>query len=303
MTTPHNVRKTGSSWVTLKGNNKFAGTLTVEQGKVTVSGPTAAINGAQGIDIRSAGNVTLESGTIAVNWIKNAVGGAFNFNGGLLKVVDVTGNLTNNGGTYSPGASPAVSSVSGNLTQNTGTLLIELGGSTMGQFDSVFVGGTAAIGSTLEVALVNGFTPSRGQTFSFFRPPVELLECLPTTALPLLPGGLTWNLVYNTNVTALVIGGVGGIGDHLPGDYNFDGTVNAADYTVWRNAMASDSLVADGNSDGSITAADYQVWKSAFGLTLSSGSGGFALSAVPEPSAIWLTLLGGIMSLKTRRKR
>ena len=149
---PHNVRKLGSSSVTLTANNTFTGTMTVDAGSVNISGAAAAIDGAQGIDIKSGGTVTLQSGTIAVNWLKNAVGGSFNFNGGLLKVVDVTGNLTNNGGTYSPGASPAVSSVSGNLMQSTGKLLIELGGSTMGQYDSVFVGGTAAIGSTLEVA-------------------------------------------------------------------------------------------------------------------------------------------------------
>ena len=108
--------------------------------------------------------------------------------------------------------------------------------------------------------------------------------------------------MYNTNVTALVIGGTGGIGDHLPGDYNFDGTVNAADYTVCATRWPA-TVWLPTETRTALSRPPLSVWKSAFGLTLSSGSGGFALSAVPEPSAIWLTLLGGIMNLKTRRKR
>ena len=142
MTVPHNVRKLGTSSVVLKTDNTFAGSLTVEQGSVTVDSPTAAINGAEGIDIHSAGNVTLQCGTIAVDWIKNDAGGSFNFNGGLLKVIDVTGDLVNNGGVYSPGASPARSTVSGNLMQNVGTCLIELGGFPTGSPTSLAVGGT-----------------------------------------------------------------------------------------------------------------------------------------------------------------
>jgi predicted outer membrane repeat protein len=56
----------------------------------------------------------------------------------------------------------------------------------------------------------------------------------------------------------------------LPGDYNQDGAVNQADYSVWRNSM---SIVmppgsgADGNGDGQIDNADYHLWKSNFGAT------------------------------------
>ena len=54
-----------------------------------------------------------------------------------------------------------------------------------------------------------------------------------------------------------MIGGAGGLGGHLPGDYNSDGVVDIADFTVWRNAMATGNLAADGNADGTITAADF----------------------------------------------
>ncbi len=297
---PHNVRKTGSSSVTLSGNNTFTGSMTVEQGSVIVSGATAAISGAQGIDIHSGGSVTLQSGTIAVNSLKTDPGGAFHFNGGLLKVVDVTGDLVNNGGTYSPGASPARSTVSGNLVQNAGTLVIELGGFSPSAFDAVTVAGTAEIGSTLDVDLVDGFVPGRGQTFKFLTALGGINGTFNTSLLPAIPNGLTWNVIYNSNVTALVIGGSGGLGGHLPGDYNLNGTVDAADYTVWRDAMASGNLIADGNSDGTVTIGDYQIWKAAYGLSLTGG--GFAAVAVPEPASLALLLFGTTMGLVVRRR-
>lgn len=78
-----------------------------------------------------------------------------------------------------------------------------------------------------------------------------------------------------------------------PGDYNFDGQVDAADYTAWRDALASGSLAADGNFDGVISVADYQVWQTAFGFVrapLAASLSGLS-TAVPEPSTVCLVLL------------
>ena len=48
----------------------------------------------------------------------------------------------------------------------------------------------------------------------------------------------------------------------LLGDYNGDGSVTAADYTVWADTFGSTTdLRADGNGDGDITAADYTIWR------------------------------------------
>lgn len=302
VTSPHSVRKLGSSSVRLTGNNTFAGNLIVEQGRVTIDGPTAAIDGAEGVDIRSGGNFDLQSGLVAVDWIKNYEGGSFNFNGGTLKVIDFAGDLVNNGGVYSPGASPARSTVSGNLVQQTGVFQIELGGFGPGLADTVLVGGMAAIGSTLDVDLLNNFTPGRGQTYQFLAAAGGILGTFANTLLPTLPSGLTWNIVYNDNITALVVGGAGGIGAHLPGDYNLDGTVNTADYTVWRNAMLSGDLAADGNSDGSVTSLDYRIWKAAYGLYYGGGYGGFVALAVPEPATASLALFATFAILLPRRR-
>jgi glucose/arabinose dehydrogenase len=93
----------------------------------------------------------------------------------------------------------------------------------------------------------------------------------------------------------------------LSGDYNRDGTVDAADYATWRTSLGDSGyhLSADGNGNGQIDAGDYDVWRANFGSTTSWTSGTFAgrLSAVPEPTAfILLTLAVCILLLAARRR-
>ncbi|MEQ8847318.1 hypothetical protein [Botrimarina sp.] len=64
--------------------------------------------------------------------------------------------------------------------------------------------------------------------------------------------------------------------DILLGDYNFDGSVDAADYTVWR----------DGNSPDS-SQAGYDLWADNYGMTV----GGSTAAGVPEPGAALLAIL------------
>jgi hypothetical protein len=80
-------------------------------------------------------------------------------------------------------------------------------------------------------------------------------------------------------------------GPALAGDYNLDSVVDAADYSVWRDALGDTGLVpfsgADGDGDGRVTANDRSVWVANFGLRLEaslplvggSGSGGAAVMA------------------------
>jgi hypothetical protein len=63
----------------------------------------------------------------------------------------------------------------------------------------------------------------------------------------------------------------GSTGQPLPGDYNGDWTVNAADYTVWRNTLWTEVEQysgADGNGNELIDRGDYQVWKDHYGETM-----------------------------------
>jgi hypothetical protein len=70
------------------------------------------------------------------------------------------------------------------------------------------------------------------------------------------------------------------------GDYNGDGSVNAADYTVWRDGGPLLNEVAD---PGTVSPADYDAWRERFGNTSGSGRS----SAVPEPSGVVLAMAAG----------
>jgi hypothetical protein len=98
----------------------------------------------------------------------------------------------------------------------------------------------------------------------------------------------------------------------VAGDYDHNGTVNNADYTVWRLKFGSTtSLDADGNLDGVVNAADYAIWRKYFGSTYpgagTSAAGGQSLglitSTVPEPSTVSLIVLAAWAFLCRARRR
>ena len=61
----------------------------------------------------------------------------------------------------------------------------------------------------------------------------------------------------------------------LLGDYNLNGTVDAADYVVWRHTLgaAGPGLAADGSGNNLVDSADYDIWKSRFGLSSGAATG------------------------------
>ncbi|TWT66759.1 hypothetical protein Pla123a_46470 [Posidoniimonas polymericola] len=90
----------------------------------------------------------------------------------------------------------------------------------------------------------------------------------------------------------------------LSGDFNADGLVNAADYTVWRdNFGAADegALNGAGNGAGGVDDADYDLWAANYGESTPQ-PGVAATGAAPEPSAIVL-LLGLASAPLLRRGR
>jgi hypothetical protein len=88
------------------------------------------------------------------------------------------------------------------------------------------------------------------------------------------------------------------------GDYNDDGTVNAADYTIWRNTLGSNSdLRADGDGNNKIDRDDYVVWKWSYGH-VGPGAGAELQFAAPEPASAVLAIaacLGAALSFSRRR--
>jgi hypothetical protein len=65
-------------------------------------------------------------------------------------------------------------------------------------------------------------------------------------------------------------------GPELPGDYNLNSVVDAADYVLWRKALGSSVPQysgADGDGNEVVDAEDYGVWRENFGNTLPPGAG------------------------------
>lgn len=76
----------------------------------------------------------------------------------------------------------------------------------------------------------------------------------------------------------------------LPGDFNNDGMVNLADYTVWRDNVGAAAGTLPNDSDGGVIgAAQYTTWKQSFGNS-QNGNSQASGAAVPEPGAAYTIL-------------
>lgn len=90
----------------------------------------------------------------------------------------------------------------------------------------------------------------------------------------------------------------------LPGDYNNNGTVDAADYVLWRDGGP---LANEVDTPGVVNAADYAAWRARFGNTSGSGTGSGATgsasaSAVPEPASIVVLTVATACTFCARRR-
>ena len=230
-------------------------------------------------------------GAMQINNDLNTGGGSVVVLGGSLGGGGtVGGNVMNTSGAVAPGNSAGQLTVEGDYTQgSTGLLAIELGGLILGtEYDHLQVTGNAALDGTLNVSLIEEFTPSAGDSFDI----LDWGTIGGTFAAMNLPtvAGLAWDtsLLYTTGELSLAAAG-------LTGDYNQNDIVDAADYTVWRDTLGSTTnLTADGDNSSLIDAGDRTVWQANFGRAL--GSGANEAAAVPEPATFALLMMAGAIA-------
>lgn len=88
------------------------------------------------------------------------------------------------------------------------------------------------------------------------------------------------------------------------GDYNGDGLVNIADYTVWRNRLGALAGTLPNDVDGgTIGIAQYNTWKSNFGATALPLATSAIKSSVPEPATLLLSCVAiTVVSAFSRRR-
>jgi hypothetical protein len=289
------------------------GTLNVVNGGVARSGQLLSVGAGGTLNITSGGIVSDVEGIVskigndaAVVTVDGAgstwgngslsVGGILTVsNGGTVTTfnpaaVSATGEIRGNGnvignvqnaGLVSPGTSPGALNIDGDYTQTAdGKLLIELASAS--SYDQLLVTGGATLAGTLTVKLLDGFIPGLGQSFTILTAD-DVDGTFGAEVLPALPNpNVAFDVIYNAQSVVLTVLSA------LPGDYNGDGTVDAADYVVWRKVDS--------------TPADYDIWRSHFGQTAGSGaSAGYADSTVPEPTG-WLMLFFGIATMFDRRR-
>ena len=275
--------------LTTLGNGASAGTLNATNGLVVDFGHSIT-----GFGTINSSN-TLAKRTI-INGVAqgNSIAQPLTFSGYVKG--DGTFNNVNFTGTFSPGLSPTLTSAGNLAFAVSSTLEMELGGTTPGStYDQIQASGQLSFAGTLQISLTDGFNPSAGDSFDILDWG-SLTGTFNSLLLPSLAAGLTWNTsaLYTSGVLSVDAGGV-------PGDYNGNGIVDAADYTVWRDHLGQTFGLPNRSSanTGPISTADYDVWKSNFGNH--SGSGAGASAGVPEPSTL-LMLLVGMMTLCCRRR-
>jgi probable HAF family extracellular repeat protein len=88
---------------------------------------------------------------------------------------------------------------------------------------------------------------------------------------------------------------VSGIPAPIPGDFNANGIVDAADYVAWRKGLGA-----------AYTQDDYNAWRTNFGRTAVSGAGAGAATVnavIPEPSAFALFFAAALVGrIRDRRE-
>jgi hypothetical protein len=213
-------------------------------GSGSVSIDTTSGNGS--ISVLNAGSAVTHEFQLPVNLSKDTDVSAaastvlefdnqLNLNG---KALNVSGlgrvNINNDSTTGTPGSVVnsgilgGAGTIKGSLTNNSGgKIAIDISGTGAYGVQGLTVTGAATLAGSLYISLLNGFAPANGNSFTVL------------TAANIVNNGLTlsgssagfsFSIVGGTNLILSFSTGV-------PGDYNHNGAVDAADYVVWRKTL------------------------------------------------------------------
>jgi hypothetical protein len=145
--------------------------------------------------------------------------------------------------------------------------------------------------SYLQTAVVGGTENSDPQAVEFIGTGDVLIDFRGSVFVQ-PPAGATMGGVIGGGFPSTIVVTYDFVSPFAAGDYNGDGLVDAADYTVWRDNLASNAQLPGDITPGVVDQSDYVVWRTAFG-TEGSILGSLANSMVPEPQT--LLLAGGLL--------
>lgn len=273
------VRISGAAVVDAVGQNaglitigaSAAGSLSVTDGWLKVAEVTT---------IGPAGSLTVGGGKLYSPGLSKHAAGSFALTAGELHVDAADFDLTVDGGMLVPGATTGVLLIAGGLTVNDGAIQIDI--TPIDGATGILAQGSVELGGDLLVDL-RGFIPA----------PTDAYEIISAAAvsgvfdntigdrLPVSGGSFLLTIDADSVTLSNYLAA-------LPGDFNFDGSVDAADYTVWRDGLGT-----------VYTSEDYSVWAASYGSTSTTTSS----ASVPEPSGWLLALMAGAVRSLPRRRR
>jgi hypothetical protein len=262
--------------VRVSGNGAHAMDLRVEAGaELVVYGETQLLAG---------GSLTLAGGRLDARLV-SLEGGALRGSGEIYAGAGpISGVVRNLSGVIAPGeASGDVGAltIEGDLSLLAGaTLAFDLGGTGAGQYDRISTDRFAFLAGTLDVRLSPNFTPAIGDAFTLLTAEESVVGQFTQLRLPT---SFTWNVDYQAESVVLSVTGVGS----LPGDFNGDGLVDAADLAAWQDGFGD---AMDGG--------DLLAWQRG----LQAAGTAFATN-VPEPHAgAWVVVAAMALTRRGARR-
>jgi T5SS/PEP-CTERM-associated repeat protein/autotransporter-associated beta strand protein len=257
----------GSIWTTTQSltvGNMGVGTLAVSNGGLVVAGT-----------VEGGGELALDGGTlrlISSDNIGNPV--VLNAGGGAFDVPESTNVVALAGSLSGPGE-----------LVKTGTGVLQIAGSSVYAGNTRVAAGELQLNSSLLSDTASVYLAPAGILALAFSETDEIGSLFidgvaqPKGTYGGTGSGADFEVPQITGAGLLRVTAVG-----LPGDYNVDGVVDAADYTTWRDQLGASAALANDPTLG-VGLDDYYRWQMQFGAASADG-GTSGQSAVPEPHLI-----------------
>ena len=274
------LRTNGEVTVTSDGRLLVEGGLWMHEGEMHVAGGTIQapqLEVAAGAAVEGWGTISVDAGGLQL--------------AGALAPGGPEGELAINGDVAFASTAQLAISLRGSADANPASFPV----------DRLDVVGMASLDGSLEVTLTPDFFQqpfSIGDQFEF------ITATAVTGQFDVLISNyshIAFQLIYSDTSVLLEIVDL----TTVPGDYNQNGTVDAADYTVWRDNLGRVTALPNDDTPG-VDFDDYARWKMNFGTTFGEGGGSVLPSdelrsdTVPESGLSLVAALGIAAIIKLR---
>ena len=249
------------------------------------------------------GTTTVSEGTLLVNGT-HTDGGAYSVASGAtlggIGNIGAAQLMVDSGGFLAPGG-PSIGTFNVAGTTINGTLAVQYQGASIDMLNVDPASLLDISNATVDFSNLGGTLTAGPHVFATYGAGLLSGTFLST---PGLPSGATIDYGFNGGTQiALIAPTPAGV----PGDYNSNGTVDSADYVIWRKNNGTNNQLdneVSGVTSGQVTIEDYHAWRQRFGNTSGSGSSlGNDAGNVPEPAGLLLLVSAIVGTVASRWRR